>query len=86
MRRLNLSATVTVAGDATTGSIAYSGLTSPTVTEIGDNPNVSVASGGVFTLAQNLGSDSEEFTVKVQDAAGVFHPRACDCCRRRDRR
>lgn len=72
MRRLNLTTSLIVTGDATTGAIAYSGLTSPTVTEIGDNPNVSVASGGVFTLAQNLGSDSEEFTVKVQDAAGYF--------------
>ena len=40
MRRLNLTTSLIVAGDATTGSIAYSGLTSPTVTEIGDNPDV----------------------------------------------
>jgi len=72
MRRLNLSTTLSVAGDVTTGNIAYSGLTSPTVTEIGDNPDVTVSSDGTFTLAQNLGSDSEAFTVKVQDAAGYF--------------
>lgn len=66
MRRLNLTTSLTIAGDATTGSIAYSGFTSPTVTEIGDNPNVSVSSGGVFTLAQNLGSDSETIAVRVE--------------------
>lgn len=71
MRRLNLTTSLTIAGDATTGSIAYSGLTSPTITEIGDNPDVSVASDGVFTVAA-LGVASEVVTVKVQDAAGYF--------------
>ena len=71
MRRLNLSTALTVAGDATTGTIAYSGLTSPTITEIGDNPDVSVSSGGVCTFTA-LGSGSEVVTVKVQDAAGYF--------------
>jgi len=71
MRRLNLTTSLIVAGDATTGSIAYSGLTSPTITEIGDNPDVSVASDGVCTFAA-LGSGSEVVTVKVQDAAGYF--------------
>lgn len=71
MRRLNLSTTLTVAGDVTTGTISYSGLSSPTVTEIGDNPDVSVASDGVCTFAA-LGSGSEAVTVKVQDAAGYW--------------
>lgn len=72
MRRLNLSTSLTVAGDVTTGAISYSGLTSPTVTEIGDNPDVTVASDGSFTLAAALVSGSEAITVKVQDAAGYF--------------
>lgn len=72
MRRLNLSTALTIAGDATSGSIAYSGLTSPTVTEIGDNPDVTVASDGGFTLASRLITSSESVTVKVQDAAGYF--------------
>jgi len=71
MRRLNLSTTLSVAGDATSGAIAYSGLTSPTITEIGDNPDVSVASDGVCTFTA-LGPDSEVVTVKVQDADGYF--------------
>lgn len=71
MRRLNLGTSLSVAGDATTGTITYSGLTSPTVTEIGDNPDVSVASDGVCTFAA-LNSSSEVVTVKVQDAAGYF--------------
>ena len=71
MRRLNLSTALAVAGDATTATISYSGLTSPTVTEIGDNPDVSVSSGGVCTFTA-LGSGSEVVTVKVQDAAGYF--------------
>lgn len=72
MRRLNLSTTLSVAGNATSGAIAYSGLTSPTVTEVGDNPDVSVASDGAFTLASQLVTGSEVVTVKVQDAAGYF--------------
>lgn len=71
MRRLNLSTSLTVAGDATSGTISYSGLTSPTVTEIGDNPDVSVATDGVCTFAE-LVDASETVTVKVQDAAGYF--------------
>lgn len=72
MRRLNLTTSLTIAGDATTGSIAYSGLTSPTVTEVGDNPDVSVGTDGSFTLADALADGSEVVTVKVQDAAGYF--------------
>ncbi len=71
MRRLNLSTSMTVDGAATTGTISYSGLTSPTITEIGDNPDVSVASDGVCTFTA-LGPDSEVVTVKVQDADGYF--------------
>lgn len=72
MRRLNLATSLTIAGDATSGSISYSGLTSPTVTEVGDNPDVTVASNGAFTLASRLVTGSESVTVKVQDAAGYF--------------
>lgn len=72
MRRVNLSTSITVAGDATSGSVGYFGFTSPTVTEIGDNPDVTVASDGTFTLAAALEAGSEALTVKVQDAAGYF--------------
>ena len=71
MRRLNLTTSMIVTGDATTGAVSYTGLTSPTITEIGDNPDVSVASDGVCTFTA-LGSGSEVVTVKVQDAAGYF--------------
>lgn len=72
MRRLNLATEIIIPGDATEGNISYVGLTSPTVTEIGDNPDVTVAADGAFLLASELLDTTERVTVKVQDALGYF--------------
>ena len=66
MRRLNLTTSLAIAGYATSGAISYSGFTSPTVTEVGDNPDVTVSSDGSFTLASRLVSASETIAVRVE--------------------
>lgn len=72
MRKLNLSTALTVAGDATTGNISWVGLTNPTVTEVTDNPDVTVNADGSFTLGAGLESGSESVTVHVEDAGGYW--------------
>lgn len=68
MRRLNLTSTLTVAGDATTGTISYRGFSSPTVTQIGTpNDDIDLETDGTFALAEGLGDASEAMTVRVEE-------------------
>lgn len=71
MRKLGLPANQRVPGDSTTGTLSHRGLVSPTVTQIGTpNPDVSVSSSGLLTLARVLGTDSEAIRVRVEDSEG----------------
>lgn len=73
MRRLGLTTTIPIAGDASTGEIDYLGLTNPVVTQTGTTtPDVVVAEDGSFTLANPLVAGSAIANVHVEDALGYW--------------
>ena len=69
MKRLNLSRTKTVAGDATSGSLSVSGITAPSYSQLAPtNTHVTLASDGTFTLDDIL--DTASRVVNVRAAGG----------------
>ena len=73
MRRLGLTTSIPIAGDASTGEIAYLGLTDPVVTQLDTTtPDVVVGEDGTFTLADPLEGDSATARVHVEDALGYW--------------
>jgi len=73
MRRLGLTTSIPIAGDASTGEIAYLGLADPVVTQLDTTtPDVVVGEDGTFTLADPLEGDSAIARVHVEDALGYW--------------
>lgn len=73
MRRLNLTTSLTVRGDVSTGSLVYKGFDEPVVTQLDTTtPDVVVAEDGTFTLADPLEGDSAIARVHIEDAQGYW--------------
>lgn len=71
MKRLNLSRTKAVAGDATSGSLSVSGIAAPSYSQLAPtNTHVTLASDGTFTLDDIL--DTASRVINVRAAGGGY--------------